>query len=1644
MAVLMVFSDFACREYLLGNGENGVHQILLDEGTLRIRRDVRFELAASQDGWLAAGGADCFFTVRGERRSTLRVKEDHMHSLETVYGDRICFLLHLQAQPRFPVMQKLRLDGRRSIGVGTAGDNAVRYSFGGRVSRHHCTVERGADGWYLCDQSKNGTYLNNSRTGRRTQLHYGAVVYIFGLKLCYFGTVLGVCSLVAPVEPDWMQVREYDVRGEQWAWKGDGRAAEPLNRSPRNLPSICTDQIRIDPPPQLAVTKRRPLIATIGPSMTMSVPMVLGCVLMAMSMGGRSSFMFLGVITSVSSAVLGAVWAVLNLRREERENREQERRRFNDYGNYLIERARQLAQTYDLNRHAMLETYPSARQCAESTGTSGLWNRNRTHPDFLFVRLGLGDVPFQVDIQAPTKGFSLTADRMMDRPELIRSEYQTLREVPVGVDLLKHPLMGIVGRGSYQAAVKLTQVLLAQIACQNCYTDVKIVLLSRAGERRTEENWGFLRRLPHCWSEDHSVRYYSASYSEAEDISYEMTKVLRMRASSEQTGTTPHYVIVLTDVGILENSLLSSYLLNPREKYAVTTLILSDAYSRLPNTCSYAVETNGSACSINDMMDANQKRELVVQDQISPRLLDALSKRLANLRVEEKENTKDIPTSVEFLEMYGVSSISELKIGMRWRSSRIFDSIRVPIGIRAGGELCCLDIHEKYHGPHGLVAGTTGSGKSETLQSYILSLCVNFSPEDITFFLIDYKGGGMANLFGDLPHLAGQISNLSGNQIHRAMTSIRSESVRRQRLFSECGVGNINQYTRMYKDGEVDTPIPHLLIVIDEFAELKKAEPDFMRELVSVAQVGRSLGVHLILATQKPSGTVDDNIRSNSKFRLCLRVQDRQDSMDMLHHPDAAYITQAGGCILQVGNDEIFEPFQSAWSGAPYDEGGSEGKSAAVILTNTGAAAVTGNRMKLKRMERKRLEWYRSIIHAVRPLREAALAAARGWEEPQICAQAQQRLAEEEVEWNGTAAALGRFLSLWSADCPAEAEDEAVVRFLLTHAVQRGAKLPAVEEQTQLDALVAAIREEAVRSRCRPVYQLWLPVLEEKIYLDRLEGWQQQSFASGAWSRGGAWSLETIIGLADDPANQMQMPVKLNFAQGGHHAVVGTVASGKSTLLQTALYGLVNAYSPERLNLYIIDYSSRMLSVFKDLPHTGGIVFEGEGSRVEKLFHLLEELLNERKKLLQGGSFSEYQRRNPDAIPAVLVVVDNYAGFKEKTNAAYEAQLLQLSREGISYGIFLLLSAAGFGMAEISTRMADNLRTIITLEMTDKFKYAEALRMSRIQVLPEGGIAGRGLMRSEERCLEYQTALINDAEDDYTRAQRARQLFEKMAGGWSGASAREIPEIPENPTYTLLSALPSYRRAVRERRLPVGYCQDTDQLYSLELLGNYCYLILGQPHVGKSNVIQLLLRSCCALEGAKTLLLSGDNTLLSKSAVESGARVLTSESELFAFWKELTPDFVARNKKKRMWLEEGLTEQEVFRQMQEFPPIFILIDDLAAFLRWIYKPSEGVGDAHGFVENILDKGALHNVYFFAAANTADIPEMAGRKAYGLFTREKKGMLVGTAISAQRLFDFGKTSYLESSQTPPKGVGIVASERAGVLRAEKIVLPLASR
>ncbi len=1564
--IIVVYGVDVYKEYLLPNLRNTEYSLILKSSFFHIKRDVELLLDADEKGWSFKEGNQYHLYRRAGENREGHLSQGDIFSLETRQGECLQLII-ADSRPGFLVMEKFDLSGIGRITIGNHEGNTIRYNFQKLISGEHGYIERRNQDFYIQDTSANGIFCGGRKLQGSRRLRFGDCINIFGLQLIFLGQILAVGTNYGE-----LTIRTQELQPlEKEEWKPgkpkDEEEIQYFNRAPRNLPVIAAEKVEIEAPPSPKQEPKRPLFLTIGPAFTMAIPMTLGCGMAILSsrLMGRSSgvFMFTGIITAVASAALGVFWGLMNIKYARREREEEETQRFNAYGNYLLDMSGKIRDMYLQNEQAMHQMYPSAETCCSyGENSPQLWSRNYSHRDFLWQRLGLGDIPFQGEIVVPKERFSVIRDNLAKKPGMIQEEYKTLHSVPVGIDLGSKHLIGLVGGKGKKGALALMHILAAQLAANNCYTDVKLAFVYDRRKEGRGESWECMKWLPHVWSEDKKIRYFASNPLEAGDVFFELANVFRRREENQgnQKGShiKPYYVLFVSDVSLLEGELIRKYIYEPRDSYGFTVFLLAETCEQLPNVCEDIIENDSFFQGSYNVMDNREERQRINFDRIQPSWLEELGRRLLRLRVNEIENNAEIPVSLDFFQMYHVQDLAGLQIQERWRKNRTYNSMRVLIGEKAGNADCYLDIHEKYHGPHGLIAGTTGSGKSETLQTYILSLAVNFSPDDIAFFLIDFKGGGMANLFSDLPHLAGQISNLSGNQVHRAMISIKSENKRRQRIFGEYGVNNINSYTRLYKNQEASLPIPHLFIIIDEFAELKREEPEFMRELISVAQVGRSLGVHLILATQKPSGTVDDNIWSNSKFRLCLRVQDRQDSNDMLHKPDAAFITQAGRCYLQVGNDEIYQLFQSGYSGAPYEgELGTVKENAAVLMTNTGRAAVVG------------------------PKKKKGIPAKDG----------------------GT------------------------------------------REMSQLDAVVEYLKQKAEDWGYHYHLKLWLPVLKEKIYLQELEGFRAFDWEKGWEVNQEKWELSAAAGMWDDPVNQAQMPLRISFSENGHHAVCGTVVSGKSTFVQTLLFSLANGYSPDYLHIYGLDFSSRMLAPLEGLPHVGGIIYEGEEDQAGKLFHLLDSFIEERKKLFRGGNYSQYVRAYGVKLPAILLVADNYANIKEKTGNKFEENFIRIAREGAGYGIYLLLTSAGFGLSEIPSRIGDNIRTVLSLEMGDRFKYMDVLRTTHIPVLPEQGVKGRGLAFCQGNLLEFQTALSLEAEDDFERGRKLEAIADEMAKAWKGRKARPIPRIPEKPTLELLAALEEYPQENQSgRKLPFAYCMEDASLYSVSLMNTFCYTIQGKGRTGKTNVMRLLLYAGTRKEqNASCVVVELKTRQLQEAAGKWGARYITSPEELFAYFSELTPVFKARNKKKWELLNQGWTEEETFEAMAEEQPVYIFLGDLGEFMKTLYARHEKIGNMWGFAENILEKGSLHNIYFFGCLNTDEAAGLSAYKAYTVFTGYKKGVHLGGNLSAQRTFSFQNIPYGELGKVQKKGIGYVADEEDNTT-GRKIVIPLAGR
>lgn len=820
------------------------------------------------------------------------------------------------------------------VTIGRNQDNNI-YFENAFVSTHHAKLIFDGELWSITDNnSRNGTFVNDYRITSKP-LVPGDLIYIMGLRI-----VIGKNYFAINNPEDSVIIRSSSLQqfaGQPVSPRADDEEDEELffYRSPRFRREIERTQISIDPPPAVQKIDKVPLALMLGPSITMGMA--------SFSMGFFTLINYLNqppttrnittvlptLVMSFSMLIGTVLWPILTKRHEKKKGIENEKKRQEKYLAYLDSMRDKFKRMCKEQTDILNENIITSVECAERiTGQKRtLWERIVGQDDFLKLRLGKGDLDIIADISSPERKFSMDDDHLLDAMQSLANEPKQLQDVPVSLSFVENYISGIIGNRT--EVVGLTKNLILQMISLHSYDELKLVFVFDEEELSV---WEFAKWLPHTWNDDKTARFIATDIDEVKELSVFLEKSIGVREdeSNKDDEYLPYYVIILCSRDLANKCEAINQLLKYKNNRGFSILTLYDEIKNLPKETQSVIEVNGDKSKIFDKDDITGKHISFGAEMLNATVLDNIARDISNIFLDLASQRFSLPNMLTFLEMFGVGKIEHLNPLSRWKENNPTVTLQAPIGIDTFGEPFMLDIHEKYHGPHGLVAGMTGSGKSEFIITYILSLAVNYHPDEVAFILIDYKGGGLAGAFEDtdrgikLPHLAGTITNLDGAAVKRSLISIQSELRRRQAIFNEArkisneGTMDIYKYQQLYRDNIVSEPIPHLLIISDEFAELKTQQPEFMEQLVSAARIGRSLGVHLILATQKPSGVVDDQIWSNSKFRICLKVQEKEDSMEMIKCTDAAELTQAGRFYLQVGFNELFALGQSAWCGAKY------------------------------------------------------------------------------------------------------------------------------------------------------------------------------------------------------------------------------------------------------------------------------------------------------------------------------------------------------------------------------------------------------------------------------------------------------------------------------------------------------------------------------------------------------------------------------------------------------------------------------------------------------------------------------------------------------------------------------------------------------
>ncbi len=793
------------------------------------------------------------------------------------------------------------------LSIGRSSDNGFELS-DRLVSSYHCSFEISGNDVWLCDlNSSNGTYVNDKRISR-IKLSLGDVIKVGSYTFLFNGNIIIInADGAVSLHTDIISVSEQMQKTE--------KEYPYFSPAPRIIPELPPLNITIESAPN------------IGENPSFGMPgLALSAQLIAVSLGMQA----------------------LRFALSKHKHSKQESQRTEIYANYLTQIEARLAEHAKLQRTRSLRLHPSLGECLlKPTGKlDGLWERHLSDSDFLTVRLGLGNVPAAASISVPPRHIQLKTDELDEVPSQIAEKYSTVAKCPVFCDLLNggnHALSG-----PRELTLLMAKSFATQISALHNYNDVKIVALFSEKEKN---EWEWMRWLPHCMSNDRNSRFMLCGKDDSH-IFEALNRIVKERINGQNqwqfgkpSQNLPHYVFIVADPSLLMGSDIGTALMMNRPELGISGIFIGSGMNDFPHSVRSFVELSGCPDKLNIQYrcDAEQITLKTDEHMFTLSSFDDFARKMAPIRLPDSgTSAHNLPSSITLFEGLGIKNLKDLDLEDYWNTSAPEETLAVPIGIKANGEKFLFDIHQTVHGPHGLVAGGTGSGKSQMAQTWITSMALQFSPDDVNFVLVDFKGESLLSPFEKLPHLAGSISNLD-KDVARSFVALESELEKRQKLLADFGCNDIIEYLRKRRSSPFMPKMPYLILVVDEFAEFKLQFPDFTRALDHLYRGGRSLGLFVVIMTQAPSGIVTDQMKANAAFRWCLSVKSEADSRELLGTTEATSIRNPGRAYVKSG--DTYELIQSFFAGAPFDKKTAKNETASGTVYSV---SLNGTRMRFE------------------------------------------------------------------------------------------------------------------------------------------------------------------------------------------------------------------------------------------------------------------------------------------------------------------------------------------------------------------------------------------------------------------------------------------------------------------------------------------------------------------------------------------------------------------------------------------------------------------------------------------------------------------------------------------------------------------------
>ncbi|MEY2849983.1 MAG: type secretion protein EccC [Actinomycetota bacterium] len=1155
------------------------------------------------------------------------------------------------------------------------------------------------------------------------------------------------------------------------------------SRTGRGADRPAPQEISLQPPPGTPIAD-----AAGGGSggQLMMVPMMLGMGAMGFSSlasrGGPMlivfGVLFGGVLVGMLVMMLGrgrrARTAGLNVeRRTYMRHLQQVRVQVRD----VARRQREVSTTLNPDPSTLVATARQAR----------LWDRGRGHPQFGHVRVATGPQRLACRLVVPETAPLEDLDPLCASAlrRLLRTS-TSVGDLPVALALPTLPRLGL--SGDREAVAALTRAFVAQLVTFHSPDDVRLALCI-APERASA--WGWAAWLPHLLHPTEvdaagPVRQCSTTLGGVERLlGDQLGERQRFSLTTPPPTDRPHLVVIV-DGGDPEGAVA---LADESGLSGVTVVNVGSSRSLGAHGVQLVVEqgrlgrvTPGGVALVGEVDGLGRGTAATLARSLT---------RLHQTRRRAATPSVIAPLSGDLglPDLLGFGELDALDIPTTQRSRLGAQRLRIPFGVDADGQPVELDLKESAEGgmgPHGLVIGATGSGKSELLRTIVLGLAATHTSETLNLVLVDFKGGATFAGLGGLPHTAAVITNLADDDglVDRMRDALAGELVRRQEVLRDAGnFASVRDYERARAAGADLDPLPSLLVIIDEFSEMLSAQPDFIDLFVMIGRLGRSLGVHLMLASQRLEEGRLRGLDSHLSYRIGLRTFSTGESRSVLGVPDAATLPSVPGSgFLKVDSDTLIR-FKAAYVSGPVAR-------RTVPLARRPVAGTAGDD---------------SGPWRIRPFSLAP--------QPLPAPRHPQSLPEDPRE--RTEVARAGVLSETPADAFAESVTDVLVQLLEPHGV--------------------------------PAHRVWLPPLTEapalSALLPPLAATEERGLCPAGWAGNG--QLSVPVALVDRPYQQRQDLSWVHLSEAaGHVAVVGGPRSGKSTWVRTLVLSLALTHTPREVQVYGLDLAGATLSPLTGLPHVGGVAGRLQTDRASRLVAEVVAAVGEREQLFvdEGiDSIAEFRRRRAagERLGArdfgdVFLVVDGWLTLRDDFPDLYDRVVTLVSR-GLTYGVHVVMTAQRW--MEIRPQVKDLVGSRVELRLGDPLDSEFGRKAAAL--VPEGA-PGRG-MNAEKLHLLTALPRVDDATGPEGAAAAMQDAVERVSGAWRGSPAPPVRMLPATvSTADLDTAVEQSGAQPSALLLPLGIGERDLGALLLDFAAEPHLTVIGDQGSGKTALLREL------------------------------------------------------------------------------------------------------------------------------------------------------------------------------------------------------------